>query len=96
LWNLKFLEIQKYISKFEKSIVTEQGATEQNFCGCAFCVNARIADQGFKVNPAPPSLMRAADFIFFGEKVSVGYAWDAWRDCYLAVWDGIARRWRHK
>jgi hypothetical protein len=59
-------------------------------------VNARIADQDFKVNPAASFIDESDGFYPFWEKVSAGYAWDAWRDYYLAVWDGIARRWWRK
>jgi hypothetical protein len=43
----------------------------------------------------PPSFMKAVDFIF-GKKVSDGCAWDAWKGCCLAVWDGIAGKWRRE
>jgi hypothetical protein len=33
--------------------------------------------------------MRAANFIFHWEKVKADCAWDAWKGCYLAVWDGV-------
>jgi hypothetical protein len=59
-------------------------------------VNAKIADQNFKVSPAVFFFNESGGFYHFWEKVDAGYAWDAWRGCYLVVWDGIAGRWRHK
>jgi hypothetical protein len=34
--------------------------------------------------------MRAADLIFFRGGVCSNYAWDAWGNRYMVVWDGIA------
>jgi hypothetical protein len=78
------------------SYVTKQRVTKQGFCGCVFCVNARIADQGFRVNPAASFINESGGFYLFWKKVSAGCAWDAWKGCYLAVWDGIAGRWRRE
>ncbi len=58
--------------------VTEQGVTEQNFCGCAFGVNTRIADQNFKVSSAASFIDESGEFYPFWEKSDAGFAWDAW------------------
>jgi hypothetical protein len=52
-------------------------------------VNARIDDQGFRVNLAVSFINESGGFYLFWKKVSAGCAWDAWRGCYLVVWDGI-------
>jgi hypothetical protein len=85
-----------FLKKGGVTYVTEQGVTEQNFCGCAFCVNARSADQNFRVNPTVSFFNESGGFYPFWEKVDASYAWDAWRDYYMVMWDGIAGRWRRK
>jgi hypothetical protein len=42
--------------------------TEQAFCGCVICVNARITDQDFRADPAASFIDESADFIFFLEE----------------------------
>ncbi len=76
--------------------VTRQRVTEQAFCGCVICVNAIIAYQGFRADLAAPFIDESGGFYLFWEKVSAGCAWDAWKGCYLAVWDGIAGKWRRE
>jgi hypothetical protein len=44
------------------SIVTRQLVTEQAFCGCVICVNARIADQGFRADPATSFIDESGGF----------------------------------
>jgi hypothetical protein len=71
--------------------VTEQGVTAQI---CPVTVHFMwIPEWLIRINPAA-SLMRAADLIFFRGGVCFDCAWDAWGSRYLAVWDGIAGRWR--
>jgi hypothetical protein len=70
--------------------------TEQGFCGCVFCVNTRIVDKGFRVNPVVSFINESGGFYPFWKKVSAGCAWDACRGCYLAVWDGITGGWRRE
>ncbi len=69
--------------------------TEQAFCGCVMCLNAKITDQGFRVDPAASFIDESGGF-YFWKKVSDGCAWDAWKDCCLAVWDGIAGEWQRE
>jgi hypothetical protein len=57
--------------------------TEQNFCGCAFGVNIRIANQNFRVSPATSFNDESSRFYPFCEKIDVGFAWDAWG---IAIW----------
>ncbi len=90
---VKKLVVLQKVTWFLAPFVTKQRVTEQGFCGCVFCVNARIADQGFRVNPAVSFINESGGFYPFWKKVSVGCAWDAWRGCYLVVWDGIAGGW---
>jgi hypothetical protein len=59
-------------------------------------VNAIIVDQGFRVNPAVSFINESGKFYPFWKKVNVGCAWDAWRGCYLAMWDGITGGWRRE
>jgi hypothetical protein len=71
--------------------VTEQGVTAQI---CPVIVHfVWIPEWLIRTNPTA-SLMRAADLIFFRGGVCSDCAWDAWGSNDLAVWDGIARRWR--
>jgi hypothetical protein len=58
--------------------VTEQGVTEQNFCGCAVGVNTRIADHNFKDYPTASFIDENGGFYPFWEKIDAGFAWDAW------------------
>jgi hypothetical protein len=51
------------------SIVTRQRVTKQAFCGCVICVNARIADQGFRVDPAASFIDESGGFYFFGRRL---------------------------
>ncbi len=69
--------------------ITRQRVTEHAFCDCVICVNARIADQGFRADPAASFIDESGGFYPFWEKVSDDCAWDAWKGCYLAVWDGV-------
>jgi hypothetical protein len=55
-------------------------------------VNAKFADEDFRVNPAIYFINETGGFYHFWKKVSVGCAWNAWRGCYVVVWDG--RYWR--
>jgi hypothetical protein len=71
--------------------VTKQGVTAQI---CPVTVHfVWIPEWLIRINPAA-SLMRVADLIFFRGGVCSDCAWDAWGSSYLAVWDGIAGRWR--
>jgi hypothetical protein len=50
--------------------VTKQQVTEQGSCGGVFCVNTRIADQRFKVNPAASFINESGRFYFVEEDQS--------------------------
>ncbi len=47
--------------------VTKQQVTEQGSCGDVFCVNTRIVDQGFRVNPAASFINESGGFYFVEE-----------------------------
>ncbi len=64
-------------------IVTGQGVTEQNLCGCAFGVNTGISDQNSRVSPATSFIDEGSGFNPFWEKIDAGFAWDAWG---IAIW----------
>ncbi len=81
-----------FIKKGGVTYVTRQRVTEQTFCSCVICMNARIADQGFRVDPAA-SFIDESDGFYFWKKVSDGCAWDAWKGCCLAVGMGFAGKW---
>ncbi len=66
-----------------KKGVTGQGATEQNFYGCAFGVNTKIADKNFRVSPATSFIDESGGFYPFWENIDAGFAWDAWG---IAIW----------
>jgi hypothetical protein len=55
-------------------------------------VNARFADQGFRVNIAVYLINENGGFYYFWKKVSAGCAWNAWGGYSLAMWDGKYRR----
>ncbi len=62
---------------------------EHAFYDCIICVNTRIADKGFRADPAASFIDESSGFYFFWEKVKADCAWDAWKGYYLAMWDGV-------
>jgi hypothetical protein len=52
-----------------RKFVTKQRVTEQGSCGGVFCVNIKIANQGFRVNPAA-SINESGRFYFVEEDQS--------------------------
>jgi len=50
-----------------RKFVTKQRVTEQGSCGGVFCVNTRIVDQGFRVNPVA-SFINESDIFYFVEE----------------------------
>jgi hypothetical protein len=50
-----------------RKFVTKQRVTEQGSCGGVFCVNTKIADQGFRVNPAASFINESGRFYFVEE-----------------------------
>ncbi len=81
-----------FLKKGGVTYVTKQGVTEQGVCGSVCCVNARLVDKGFKVNPAVYFINESGGFYHFWKKVSASCAWNAWGGCFLAMWDGKYRR----
>ncbi len=59
-----------FFNKGGVTYVTRQRVTEQTFCGCVICVNTRIANQGFKADPAASFIDESGGFyLFFGRRL---------------------------
>ncbi len=80
---LDLVEGFNFLKKGGVTYVTGQGVTEQNFCGCAFGVNTKIADQNFRDYLAASFIDENGGIYPFWEKINVGFAWDAWG---IAIW----------
>jgi len=47
-----------------------------------------------RINPTASFIDESGGFYLLLGESRTGCVWDAWRECYLAMWDGIAGRWR--
>jgi hypothetical protein len=77
LWGVS--KVECYWNEMCGGHVTRQRVTEQAFYDYVICVNAKIVDKGFRVDPAASFIDESGGFFFFWKKVSVGCAWDAWK-----------------